>query len=67
MLFFYYDLKSSHIIIKNLKLSVNCNTWTEIDLLIKIYFTRYILVPNRPISHDRAKFSLVSKPKSVIN
>ena len=63
MLYFYYYLKSSHI--NNLKFSVICNTWTDADLLIKIYFTRYILVQN--ISHDRAKFSLVWKPKSVIN
>lgn len=63
MFYFYYYLKSSHI--NNLKFSVICNTWTDTDLLIKIYFTRYILVPN--ISHDRAKFSLVWKPKSVIN
>ena len=41
---FYYYLKSSQII--NLKLSVYCNTCTDTDLLIKIYFTRYILVPN---------------------
>ena len=64
MLYFYYLLKSSHI--NNLKFSVICNTWTDTDLLIRIlYFTRYILVQN--ISHDRAKFSLVWKPKSVIN
>ena len=55
--------KSSHI--NNLKFSVICNTWTDTDLIIKIYFTKFILVPN--ISHDRAKFSLVWKPKSVIN
>ena len=53
--------------INNLKFSVICNTWTDTDHLIQIdlYFTKYILVPN--ISHDRAKFSVVWKPKSVIN
>ena len=61
MLYFYYYRKSS--LINKLKLSVNCNTWTDTDLLIKIYFTRYILVPN--ILYDRAKFSLVLKPSSV--
>ena len=63
MLYFYYYLKSSHI--NNLKLSVNCNTWTDTGLLIKIYFTRYILVSD--ISRDCAKVSLVWKSKSVIN
>ena len=63
MLYFYYYLNSSHM--NNQKLSVNCNTWTDTGLLIKIYFTRYILVPN--ISHDCAKVSLVWKSKSVIN
>ena len=63
MLYFYYYFQSSHI--NYLKLSVNCNTWTDTDLLMKIYFPRYILVPN--ISYDRAKFSLVWKPKTVIN
>ena len=63
MLYFYYYLKSSNI--NNQKFSVICNTWTDTDLIIKIYFTKYILVPN--ISHDRAKFSLVWKPKRVIN
>ena len=51
MLYFYYFLKSSHI--NKLKLSDNCNTWTD-NLLIKKNFSRYILVPN--ISHDRAVF-----------
>ena len=61
MLYFYYYFQSSHINYR--KLSVNCNTLTDTDLLMKIYFTRYILVPN--ISHDCAKFSQVWKPKSV--
>lgn len=65
MLYVFYNIKFGHT--NNLKLSVHCNTGTDTDRLINIYFAKNILIPNIPRDRVRARFSLVWKPKSVVN
>ena len=64
MLYVFYNIKISHT--NNVKLSVHCNTGTDTDRLIKIYFAKNILIPNIPRDCVRVRFSLVWKPKREI-